>query len=103
MTVVILPTYSDCVLVSPDASGPSLPPTYSTVPYAGEETVAFTPRVGIAPPTGTFKRDWPQATLILKDQEEGTRLPTYGRNARIVGELGVKNVETVARVTVTVC
>ncbi|KAF9565543.1 hypothetical protein CPC08DRAFT_168196 [Agrocybe pediades] len=103
MSVTVLPPYSSCAL-STNAAGTSdsssLPPTYSTAPSDGEETVAFTPRAGATNPTGTFKRDWPQATLILKDQEEGTRLPTYGRGGRVIGELGVKNLETVSRVTV---
>ncbi|KDR75755.1 hypothetical protein GALMADRAFT_68348 [Galerina marginata CBS 339.88] len=78
----------------------SLPPTYSTQPYENEETVAFTPRVGNSTPHGTFTRTWPQATLILKDQDEGVRLPTYGRHGRVIGELGLKNTDKIVRVTV---
>jgi hypothetical protein len=80
-----------------------LPPCYSLQPHADEETVAHTPRVANTTPHGLFIRQWPQATLILKGQDEGSRQPTYGRAGRIVGELGIANPEKVARVTVKVC
>ena len=79
-----------------------IPPCYSVQPREDEEVVAFTPRMYNNVPQGTFIRRWPQATLILKDQEEGARLPTYGRNGRIIGELGLKNTEKIIKVTVKV-
>ncbi|KAF8967900.1 hypothetical protein BDZ97DRAFT_1903155 [Flammula alnicola] len=78
----------------------SLPPTYSIQPYTDEETVAFTPRAGIATPHGHFVRQWPQATLILKDQDPETRLPTYSRGGRVIGELGITNPDRIIKVTV---
>jgi len=80
------------------------PPTYSTVPYDNEETVAFTPRLGSSDssPHGNYVKNWPQATLILIDQEEETRLPTYGRGGRIAGELALVSTERVVRVSVKV-
>jgi len=79
------------------------PPCYSSQPHADEETVAYTPRVANSTPQGLFIRQWPQATLILKGQDEGSRQPTYGRAGRIVGELGIANPEKITRVTVKVC
>ncbi|KAF8897075.1 hypothetical protein CPB84DRAFT_1781501 [Gymnopilus junonius] len=79
----------------------SSPPGYSVQPREDEEVVAFTPRLNSGgAPSGAFTRYWQQATLILKDQEEGTRLPTYGRNGRIIGELGLKNTDKIIQVTV---
>lgn len=78
------------------------PPIYSTQPHEDEETIASTPRVGLTTPQGTFIRQWGQATLILKDQEDGARLPTYNRHGRIIGEVGLKNTDKVIRVTAKV-
>ncbi|KIM40227.1 hypothetical protein M413DRAFT_446394 [Hebeloma cylindrosporum] len=96
MTTVtaILPSYSR------EPSSSVLPPCYSSQPHADEETVAYTPRVANPTPHGLFIREWPQATLVLEGQDEGSRQPTYGRAGRIIGELGVVNPEKVAKVTV---
>ncbi|KAF8161225.1 hypothetical protein B0H34DRAFT_781810 [Crassisporium funariophilum] len=98
MATLALPPYS-----GGRASGsatPIRPPSYSIQPLANEETVAFTPRVGATTPHGNFVRHWPQATLILKDQDEDARLPMYGRGGRVIGELGVANTDKVVRVTI---
>jgi len=79
------------------------PPCYSSQPHADEESVAYTPRVANSTPHGLFIRQWPQATLILKGQDEGSRQPTYGRAGRVVGELGIANPEKITSVTVKVC
>jgi hypothetical protein len=82
---------------------PLVPPDYSPEPLPDEETVTFTPRVrshNSSSPHGHFTRQWPQATLILRDQDPETRLPTYGRGGRIVGELGLTNPEKIERVTI---
>lgn len=96
-----LPSYSREALSS--VVPPMLPPCYSSQPHADEETVAYTPRVANPTPHGLFIRQWPQATLILKGQDEGSRQPTYGRAGRIVGELGIANPEKIVKVTVKVC
>ncbi|KAF5321720.1 hypothetical protein D9619_001936 [Psilocybe cf. subviscida] len=82
---------------------PLVPPNYSPEPLPDEETVSFTPRVHSHTSSsshGHFTRQWPQATLILRDQDPETRLPTYGRGGRIVGELGLTNPEKIERVTI---
>lgn len=103
MSTYVLPDYSRDV-PSPTAASAtaSLPPTYSYEPHADEETVAMTPRAGVTSPTGNFTRQWPQATLILRDQDPHLRLPTYGRGGRIIGELGLTNPDKIDRVTVKV-
>ncbi|KAF9485926.1 hypothetical protein BDN70DRAFT_794831 [Pholiota conissans] len=84
-----------------DGAVPSEPPSYSIQPNADEETVAITPRAGSSTnSTGHFVRQWPQATLILQDQDPSARLPTYGRGGRIIGELGLTNPDKIDRVTV---
>jgi hypothetical protein len=103
MSTYVLPDYSREVPSPTTAPATaSLPPTYSYEPHADEETVAMTPRAGVTSPIGHFTRQWPQATLILRDQDPQLRLPTYGRGGRIIGELGLKNPDKVDRVTVKV-
>ncbi|KAF9526600.1 hypothetical protein CPB83DRAFT_769882 [Crepidotus variabilis] len=77
------------------------PPRYSTQPTLNEETVAYTPRHSESRgPDSSFIKQWSQATLILKHQEEDQRLPTYGRNSIIEGELGLKNPDRVTSVSI---
>lgn len=102
MATSVLPGYSPRVS-STEASAAPRPPTYSLQPTEDEETVAITPRAGVTNPQGHFIREWPQATLILRDQDPQARLPTYGRGGRIVGELGLTNPDKIDRVTVKVC
>lgn len=104
MTSYALPEYTRDVppLSTVLASTASEPPTYSIQPYADEETVAMTPRAGATSSSGHFVRQWPQATLILRDQDPTSRLPTYGRGGRIIGELGLTNPDKIDRVTVKV-
>ncbi|TFK44842.1 hypothetical protein BDQ12DRAFT_673669 [Crucibulum laeve] len=84
----------------PVYSLPSCVPSYSSLPLANEETVQYTPRQGTTSnPHGTFVRKWPQATLILKDQDPSSRLPSYGRHGVVCGELGLTNPEKVVEVT----
>ncbi|KAH9485031.1 hypothetical protein JR316_0001935 [Psilocybe cubensis] len=103
MSMATPPPYSSQRRLSVDVGRPAAPspdpPVYSTQPHEDEETVASTPRVGSITPQGTFIRQWGQATLILKDQENGARLPTYSRNGRITGEIELKNTDKIIRVT----
>ncbi|PPR00983.1 hypothetical protein CVT24_000277 [Panaeolus cyanescens] len=109
MSIAVLPSYSSCRFASSECSHESSlpdeavqePPTYSFQPYADEETVAFTPRMGPTTPNGNFVRCWPQATLILRDQDPEARLPRYGRGGRVIGELGLKSTSKVVKVTAT--
>ncbi|CAA7259055.1 unnamed protein product [Cyclocybe aegerita] len=106
-TPALAPPSYDTLPPRPSSSPPFIPqepPSYSNQPSPDEETVAYTPRgpAGAPHPQGTFVRKWPQATLILTDQEEGTRLPTYGRGGKIMGELGLASAERVVRVSVKV-
>jgi len=60
--------------------------------------VAYAPCVANPTPHEVFTKQWPQATLILGNQEEGSQEPTYGRAGRIVGELGIANTKKIGRV-----
>ncbi|KJA28976.1 hypothetical protein HYPSUDRAFT_128152 [Hypholoma sublateritium FD-334 SS-4] len=99
MATSVLPGYSPRG-PSTEAGAAPRPPTYSLQPTEDEETVAITPRAGVTNPQGHFIRAWPQATLILRDQDPQARLPTYGRGGRIVGELGLTNPDKIVRVTI---
>jgi hypothetical protein len=77
-------------------------PSYSSHPSADEETVAFTPRAAVTLPQGTFVMEWPQAKLVLMDQEDGARLPSYGRYGQVIGELGLKYTTSIVSVTAKV-
>jgi len=91
-----LPSYDH---VPPTPRAPVEPPTYSSEPGADEETVAHTPRAGTSTsPQGSFSKQWPQATLTLKDQDETARLPTYGRYGRITGELELEDTTSIVSV-----
>lgn len=107
MATSVLPEYSTSFPPAEAAAeadpAPPLPPSYSLQPTENEETVAITPRAGVTTPNGNFIRQWPQATLILRDQDPAARLPTYGRGGRIVGELGLTNPDKIDRVTIKVC
>lgn len=78
------------------------PPTYSPRPNLDEETVAYTLRAGDTAPQGFFIKHWPHATLILKYQRDGARLPTYNRCGNIIGEIGLTNTKRIVSVSARV-
>jgi len=96
MTEAIPPSYSTSDLVPP--------PSYSAGPQENEQRVAYTPRAGYESELrqGHYIVRWSQATLILKGQEDGVRLPTYSRGAEVSGELDLGNTAKVLRVALEV-
>lgn len=69
---------------------PSLPaPAYSFEPSADEQRLELTPRQGRngAPLSSTFVKRLGKATLVLHDQEDDVRIPSYGRNSVVRGVL----------------
>ena len=96
MAEAIPPSYSTSDLVPP--------PSYSAGPQANEQRVAYTPRTGYESESrqGHYTVRWSQATLILKDQEDGVPLPTYSRGGEVSGELDLSNTTKVLRVTLEV-
>ncbi|KAJ7723341.1 hypothetical protein DFH07DRAFT_759527 [Mycena maculata] len=70
---------------------PSTPsPSYSQDPANDETRLNFSPRilVGARPlPTGLFTKAYGSATVVLLDQEENTRVPSYRRRGTVRGSL----------------
>jgi len=66
-------------------TGPA--PDYSFEPACGERTLQQTPS-SIRPTTETtFIRKSGSITVVLHNQEDGVRMPSYGRAALIAGSL----------------
>jgi len=76
------------------------PPDYTCAPLADERTVAHNRRRGHPNELGNYVRKWKHATLILKDQEEGCRTPTYTRGSAIEGEIGLSSADNIIEVCV---
>ncbi|KDQ62637.1 hypothetical protein JAAARDRAFT_189931 [Jaapia argillacea MUCL 33604] len=64
-------------------------PCYSSEPSPDEQRLEFTgrPRPRRPLPSGAFLKQSKKFTLVLKEQETGARLPSYGRNAALNGEI----------------
>lgn len=78
-------------------------PCYSLEPLLGERRLEHNPRV--APrriPTGTFQKCNSRVAILLTEQEDGASFPTYGRNAKIRGEVFMKDCDDIFAVTVKV-
>lgn len=81
---------------------PSQPaPGYSDLPYTGEQSLQYTPRVGSSwfLPDGTFIRRDGHATLVLYNQEDNTQLPEYRQSAIISGCVELKDMNRILKVT----
>jgi len=97
-----LAVYSnDLPAYSPTAPSPS----YSLDPVCGEQRLQLTPRSRSlrATPTSTFVRKSGKTTIVLYDQEQDARSPSYGRLANIAGSLCLDESENVIGVTLKVC
>lgn len=89
----MLPEYSP----SPPA------PAYSFEPSADEQRLDLTPRQGMnGPLSSTFVKRLSKATLVLHDQEDDVRIPSYGRNSVVRGELCIDNSANITDVVVKV-
>ena len=90
----MLPEYSP----SPPA------PAYSFEPSADEQRLDLTPRQGMngAPFSSTFVKRLSKATLVLHDQEDDVRIPSYGRNSIVRGVLCIDNSANITDVIVKV-
>ncbi|RDB24842.1 hypothetical protein Hypma_007770 [Hypsizygus marmoreus] len=73
-------------------------PSYSPIPRHGEERIEYTPRPEATVPEGNFIKAWKHATLILPNQGETNRLPTYGQNSVVSGELHLSTPKDVLRI-----
>jgi len=79
-------------LLPPVYSPPASVPNYSVEPGDNEQRLAFTRRHGGRNRlTTTFTQKNGSLTLTLKDQPCGVDYPTYGRNSKISGAVGLKS------------
>ena len=78
-------------------------PSYSLEPLLGERRLEHNPGViRRRIPTGTFQKCNSHIAILLPEQEDGASSPTYGRNARIRGEVFMKDRVDIFAVTVKV-
>ena len=95
MTLSTLPAYE---------SRPHTPPNYTREPLENEQTVAYSPRPGVATPhSGVYLKSFREATVIFNEQREDAEMPTYSRGATVSGEIGLSCPDEVVEVTVKVC
>lgn len=79
-------------------------PSYSLEPLLGERRLEHNPRVAPrSTPSGTFHKCNSRVAILLTEQESGASFPTYGRNARIRGEVFMKERDDISAVTLKVC
>ncbi|KDQ62638.1 hypothetical protein JAAARDRAFT_121787 [Jaapia argillacea MUCL 33604] len=62
-------------------------PCYSSEPSPDEQRLEFTGRSRRPLPSGAFHKQSKKFTMVLKEQETGARLPSYGRNGALNGEI----------------
>lgn len=62
-------------------------PDYSFEPLCGERTLEQTPRQTRPAPESTFIRRSGKSTVVLHNQEDNVRMPSYGRGAPIAGSV----------------
>ncbi|KAL0960782.1 hypothetical protein HGRIS_005803 [Hohenbuehelia grisea] len=85
----------------PDYTPPAPLPEYSFDPLSGEQRLEHTPRPGSRPtPTGVFIRKAKKVTVVLQDQEDDARIPSFGRHAVVSGSLCLEQPEVVSEVIV---
>ncbi|KAG6826302.1 hypothetical protein H0H92_000388 [Tricholoma furcatifolium] len=87
----------------PPAYGPlgSSPP-YSSEPNRGEQTLQRTLRHETVLPTGTVTRSSGNTTVKLVGQQEGAKIPCYGRRGTVKGTLYVKDCQKVVRISMKI-
>lgn len=76
-------------------------PEYSFEPTCGECTLQLTPRTRPLPESTYIKRSG-KTTVVLHNQEENARVPTYGRGGTIAGSILLDHNEHIHRVILKV-
>ncbi|KDQ25454.1 hypothetical protein PLEOSDRAFT_1019990, partial [Pleurotus ostreatus PC15] len=86
----------------PEYSPSSPAPEYSDELLLGEERLEHTPRPDrLRPtPTGVFVKKAGRTSIVLNEQEDGVRVPSYGRHAVVSGAICLENPSIVEEVTV---
>ncbi|KAJ8520674.1 hypothetical protein ONZ45_g2531 [Pleurotus djamor] len=104
MTDLYIPSYAASTGIGPSRLpeySPSSPaPDYSDEPLSGEERLEHSPRPTRSPPTGVFVKKAGRTQVILNEQEEGVRVPLYGRHGVISGAIYLENPSIVEEVTI---
>ncbi|KAJ6587056.1 hypothetical protein DFH09DRAFT_1142427 [Mycena vulgaris] len=75
-------------------------PSYASLPLPDEDTVQFTPRAGRPEAVlGNLSKQWRNVTVILKNQDNSSDSPTYGRNSSVCGEIGLEHSERILTIS----
>lgn len=78
-------------------------PKYSFEPACDEQRLQLTPQTSLArTPTGTFIKSSGKTTVVLLDQEENAKNPSYGRRGPINGTILLEEPDTVTEVEIKV-
>ncbi len=78
-------------------------PDYSFEPSCGEYTLQVTPRAIRPPPESTWIKRAGKATVVLHNQEENTKVPSYGRGGSVAGSILFDYNERICKVVLKVC
>ena len=96
--VAVAPISDEPPTYSPSAATPS----YSVEPGPSERTLAATARLCRRSRTGVFVRKNSLITIALRGQDEHAPSPSYGRNGKISGDVGLSCTHDVQSVYIVV-
>ncbi|KAJ6562878.1 hypothetical protein DFH09DRAFT_1479060 [Mycena vulgaris] len=99
MATTFLAPASSSVL-PPYSPSPAVP-SYSPEPAHDEQRVEHTPRTRLHP-TGNYIAKSGRDAVVLTEQEENAKLPTYGRHASINGFVTLEDRETVSQIVLKI-
>jgi hypothetical protein len=89
--------------LEPPRYSTSIPaPEYSVEPICGERTLQQTPRSSQPVAESTYIRHSRKTTVVLHNQEENAKMPSYGRGASITGSVLFESDDSVSKVVVEV-
>ncbi|KAJ7108024.1 hypothetical protein C8R43DRAFT_963047 [Mycena crocata] len=91
-----------CVPILPSYSPSAVVPSYSAQPGNDEQLIEQAPRAKSRAATGNYIKKSGRDTVILTEQDASAELPTYGRNAHIIGFVCVDDRELVSEVALKV-
>ncbi|KAJ6501830.1 hypothetical protein DFH09DRAFT_1441523, partial [Mycena vulgaris] len=100
MATFSAPVASSSVL-PPYSPSPAVP-SYSSDPAHDEQRVEHTPGRTRLCPTGNYIAKSGHDAVVLTEQEENAKLPTYGRTASINGFVTLKDRETVSEIVLKI-
>ncbi|KAJ6501815.1 hypothetical protein DFH09DRAFT_1441489 [Mycena vulgaris] len=102
MTTFLAPVASSSVL-PPYSPSPAVP-SYSPDPAHDEQRVEHTPgrTTRLPRPTGNYIAKCGRDAVVLIEQEENAKLPTYGRHASIKGFVTLEDRETVSEIVLKI-